>query len=36
MNDDFQVFVTLISREDAADTGWLAGQLQLMINNLNK
>ena len=36
MNDDFQVFMTLISREDAADTGWLAGQLQLMINNLNK
>ena len=36
MNDDFQVFVTLVSREDAADTEWLAGQLQLMINNLNK
>ena len=36
MNDDFQVFMTLISREDAADTEWLAGQLQLMINNLNK
>lgn len=36
MNDDFQVFMTLISREDAADTDWLAGQLQLMINNLNK
>lgn len=36
MNEDFQVFVTLISREDAADTEWLAGQLQLMINNLNK
>ena len=36
MNDDFQVFVTLISREDASDTEWLAGQLQLMINNLNK
>ena len=35
-NDDFQVFVTLVSREDAADTEWLAGQLQLMINNLNK
>ena len=35
-NDDFQVFVTLISREDASDTEWLAGQLQLMINNLNK
>lgn len=36
MNDDFQVFMTLISREDTADTEWLAGQLQLMINNLNK
>ena len=36
MTDDFQVFMTLISREDAADTEWLAGQLQLMINNLNK
>lgn len=36
MNDDFQVFVTLVNREDAADTEWLAGQLQLMINNLNK
>ncbi len=36
MNDDFQVFMTLISREDTADTDWLAGQLQLMINNLNK
>jgi 3-oxoacyl-[acyl-carrier-protein] synthase-1 len=36
MNDDFQVFMTLISREDASDTEWLAGQLQLMINNLNK
>ena len=36
MNDDYQVFVTLVNREDAADTEWLAGQLQLMINNLNK
>ena len=36
MNDDYQVFVTLVNREDAADTEWLAGHLQLMINNLNK
>ena len=35
-NDDFQAFMTLIGKEDAADTEWLAGQLQLMINNLNK
>lgn len=35
-NDDFQVFMTLIRREDAADTDWLAGQLQLIINDLNK
>ena len=35
-NDDFQVFMTLVSREDAADTDWLAGQLQLIINDLNK
>lgn len=35
-NDDFQVFMTLISRENAADTRWLAGQLQLIINDLNK
>lgn len=35
-NDDFQSFMTLIQKEDAADAGWLAGQLQLMINNLNK
>lgn len=35
-NDDFQVFMTLINRADAADTEWLASQLQLMINNLNK
>ena len=36
MNDDFQVFMTMISRENAADTRWLAGQLQLIINDLNK
>jgi hypothetical protein len=36
MKIDVQVFVTLVYREDAADTEWLAGQLQLMINNLNK
>jgi len=35
-NDDFQVFMTLIHKEDATDADWLAGQLQLMINNLNK
>ena len=35
-NDDFQVFMTLIRKEDAADTEWLAGQLQLIINDLNK
>lgn len=35
-NDDYQVFMTLIDREDAADTEWLAGQLDLIINNLNK
>ena len=35
-NDDFQAAMTLIDREDAADKEWLAGQLQLMINNLNK
>ena len=35
-NDDFQVFMTLIRKEDAADTDWLAGQLQLIINDLNK
>jgi 3-oxoacyl-[acyl-carrier-protein] synthase-1 len=35
-NDDYQVFMTLIEREDAADTEWLAGQLDLIINNLNK
>ena len=35
-NDDFQAAMTLIDREDSADKEWLAGQLQLMINNLNK
>jgi len=35
-NDDYQVFMTLIEREDAADTEWLAGQLDSIINNLNK
>ncbi len=35
-NDDYQIFMTLIDREDAADTEWLAGQLDLIINNLNK
>lgn len=35
-NDDFQVFVTLVSREDADDTEWLVGQLQLIINDLNR
>ena len=36
MNDDFQAFMTVISREDAADTAWLASQLEKMIDNLNK
>jgi 3-oxoacyl-[acyl-carrier-protein] synthase-1 len=36
MNDDFQVFMTIIRKDDVADTGWLAGQLQLIINDLNK
>ena len=36
MNDDFQAFMTVIRKEDAADTEWLAGQLGKMINNLNK
>ena len=35
-NDDYQVFMTLIYREDAADTEWLAGQLDSIINYLNK
>ena len=36
MNDDFQAFMTVIHKEDAADSEWLAGQLGKMINNLNK
>ena len=36
MNDDFQALMTVIRKEDAADTEWLAGQLGKMINNLNK
>ena len=36
MNDDFQAFMTIIRKEDAADTDWLAGQLKKMIYNLNK
>ena len=36
MNDDFQVFMTIIRKEDVADTEWLEGQLQLIINDLNK
>lgn len=35
-NDDYQVFMTLIDRDDAADTEWLAGQLDSIINYLNK
>ena len=35
MNDDFQTFMTVIRKEDAADTDWLAGQLKKMIYNLN-
>lgn len=35
-NDDFQTFMTLVSREDATDIEWLRGQLDLIINNLNK
>ena len=34
-NDDFQAFMTVVRREDAADTGWIAGQLKRMINLLN-
>lgn len=34
-NDDFQAFMTIIRREDASDAEWLAGQIKLMINNLN-
>ena len=33
-NDDFQAFMTVIRREDAADADWLAGQLKQMINIL--
>ena len=36
MNDDFQVFMTIIRKEDVADTEWLEGQLKLIINDLNK
>ena len=36
MNDDFQAFMTLIRKEDVADTDRLAAQLQLIINDLNK
>lgn len=36
MNDDFQVFMTIIRKDDVADTEWLEGQLQLIINDLNK
>ena len=34
-NDDFQAFMTIIRREDAADTVWIEGQLKQMINILN-
>lgn len=34
-NDDFQAFMTVVRREDAADTGWIEGQLKRMINILN-
>ena len=34
-NDDFQAFMTVVRREDAADTEWLVGQLKLIINILN-
>lgn len=34
-NDDFQAFMTVVRREDAADTGWIEGQLKQMINILN-
>lgn len=34
-NDDFQTFMTVVRREDAADTGWIEGQLKRMINILN-
>ena len=35
MNDDFQAFMTVVRKEDATDTEWLAAQLEKMINNLN-
>ncbi|MBO7416312.1 MAG: hypothetical protein J6U22_07030 [Bacteroidaceae bacterium] len=35
MNDDFQAFMTVIRKEDVADTDCLAAQLQLIINDLN-
>ena len=35
-NDDYQVFMTLINRDDASDTGLLARQLDSIINKLNK
>ena len=35
MNDDFQAFMTVIRKEDVADTDRLASQLQLIINDLN-
>ena len=34
-NDDFQAFMTVVRREDAADAGWIEGQLKRMINILN-
>lgn len=34
-NDDFQAFMTVVRREDAADTGRIEGQLKRMINILN-
>lgn len=34
-NDDFQAFMTVVRREDAADTVWIEGQLKRMINILN-
>ena len=35
MNDGFQAFMTVVRKEDTADTEWLAGQLKKMIDNLN-
>jgi 3-oxoacyl-[acyl-carrier-protein] synthase-1 len=34
-NDDFQAFMTVVRREDAADMAWIEGQLKRMINILN-